>query len=107
MSLCLRLRNAQFLGQSCCRHFSASAARGSEKVYEFRTYAVAPSRMREAMKIVEELLPYRQKFSKMNGHWYTELGGLNEMHFLWEFGWSDINRICGGIISHVQPPRVC
>ena len=42
--------------------------------------------MRDAMKIVEDLLPYRQKFSKMNGCWVTELGGLNEMNFLWEFG---------------------
>ncbi len=87
MALCLlQLRNAQFLRQLCCRHFSASASRNSGKVYEFRTYAVKPKRMREAMKIAEELLPFRQKFSKMNGFWYTELGALNEMNFLWEFG---------------------
>ena len=81
------LRNAQFLKHPCCKHLSTSSTRGSEKVYEFRTYTALPSKMRDAMKIMEDnILPYRQKFSKMSGCWVTELGGMNEMNFLWEFG---------------------
>ena len=64
--------------------FSTSASR--EKIFELRTYAMQPAKARECMKIVDELIPIRAKFSKLNGYWYTELGGLNEITFLWEFG---------------------
>lgn len=69
---------------------SLSSARESGKtqpaVYEFRTYAVHPGKMGESMQMLEELLPMRMKRSKMIGCWYTELGGLNELHFMWEYG---------------------
>ena len=38
------------------------------------------------MKVMEKVLPKRIKASKMNGFWYTELGGLNEAMYLWEYG---------------------
>ena len=73
------------------RFFSTSAGRAG-KVYELRRYAVHPSKMRECMAVLEEVLAMRAKFSKMNGCWSTELGGLNELHFLWEFGvWNIIS----------------
>lgn len=75
------------------RMLSSSSARESGKtqpaVYEFRTYAVHPGKMGESMQMLEELLPMRMKRSKrskMIGCWYTELGGLNELHFMWEYG---------------------
>ena len=65
---------------------STSAAGEGGKIYEFRTYAVHPEKMKECVGVMEELLPVRAEFSKLNGYWYTELGGLNEINFLWEFG---------------------
>ena len=72
--------------RSSARSFSTSLPRAGGKIYEFRTYAVHPAKMRECMGVMEELLPFREKYSKLNGCWYTELGGLNEVNFLWEFG---------------------
>lgn len=66
--------------------FLSTGAVGTSKVYELRRYAVRPSKMRECMGVLEEVLAMRARFSKMNGCWSTELGGLNELHFLWEFG---------------------
>ena len=66
-----------------CRHHSTN---GESKIYELRTYAVQPGKMSEYMAVMKEVLPVRTKYSKMNGFWYTELGGLNELIYLWEFG---------------------
>lgn len=72
--------------RSSARFLSSSSTRASGKVYEFRTYAVHPARMKECMGVMEDLMPVRTVFSKLNGCWYTELGGLNEVNFLWEYG---------------------
>lgn len=71
--------------RSSARFLSSSSTRASGKVYEFRTYAVHPARMKECMGVMEDLMPVRTVFSKLNGCWYTELGGLNEVNFLWEY----------------------
>ena len=72
------------------RYFSSSAPSRDGKIYELRTYGVQPARMMEWKagwdSLMAELINIRAKFSKLNGCWYTELGGLNEMNFLWEFG---------------------
>ena len=61
---------------------------GSEnkKIYEFRTYAIRPDKMGEYMKIMEENIQLRTAHSKMLGFWMTDLGGINEVNHLWEYG---------------------
>jgi hypothetical protein len=67
------------------RSFSSSPS--ARKIYELRIYAVQPVRMKECMGVLEkDVLPLRSSFSKLNGCWYTELGALNEINFLWEYG---------------------
>ena len=58
----------------------------SSKIYEFRTYDVQPSKMRECVGVMEELVAIRVKHSKLTGAWFTELGALNEVNFIWEYG---------------------
>ena len=38
------------------------------------------------MAVMEEIVPVRTQHSKLTGAWCTELGGLNEVNFLWEYG---------------------
>lgn len=90
-SLCKVIRLAAVSGawRGSGKSLSTSVSRetgAGGKIYEFRTYAVHPAKMRECMCALEEVLPVRTGFSKLNGYWYTELGGLNEINFLWEFG---------------------
>lgn len=91
-----RMRNSRQLPglaaalQCSARSFSQSASCREGRVFELRTYGVQPARMMEWRagwdSLMVELMNIRAKFSKLNGCWYTELGGLNEMNFLWEFG---------------------
>ena len=56
------------------------------KVFEFRTYAICPDKFGECMRIIENNVHIRTAHSKLVGFWITELGGINEIHHLWEFG---------------------
>lgn len=59
---------------------------GDSKLYELRTYAIKPDRMAEFMKIMQEGFSYRTAHSKLNGYWTTDLGGVNEVVHIWEYG---------------------
>ena len=69
-----------------CRSNSTVPESKRGNVYELRTYTILPSKMREYQKVVEEVLPVRMKQSQLNGSWYTEIGNLNEVFYLWEYG---------------------
>jgi hypothetical protein len=59
----------------------------TKKIYELRIYAIKPGMVKECQEVVDtDVGPLRSSFSKLNGYWYTELGGLNEIHSLWEYG---------------------
>lgn len=58
----------------------------NRKLFEFRTYAIRPDKFGECMKIIENNIYIRTAHSKLVGFWITELGGINEVHHLWEFG---------------------
>jgi hypothetical protein len=58
----------------------------NKKIFEFRTYAIHPDKFGECMKIIESNIHIRTAHSKLVGFWITEMGGINEVHHLWEFG---------------------
>lgn len=81
---------------------------GSEnnKIYEFRTYAIRPDKMGEYMKIMEENIQLRTAHSKMLGFWMTDLGGINEVNHLWEYGRDNTIVNSGAkLASSPDPPR--
>ena len=65
---------------------SQTPAASSENIYELRTYAIQPARYGEFLKLSSEQLHMRTAHSKLVGYWTTELGGLNEVVHLWEYG---------------------
>jgi len=68
------------------KSFSCSASRKSEKVYELRTYSLVPQRVGEFLQLSKEKFHLRTNHSVMLGYWTTELGGLNQVVHLWEYG---------------------
>ena len=56
------------------------------KVYEMRTYAVFPGRLRDAVQLIGDNIHVRTAHSKLLGIWTTEMGGMNELIHLWEYG---------------------
>lgn len=58
----------------------------AQKIYEIRTYTVKPKYFKEYIKFTEENFHLRIKHSKLFGYWRTELGALNEVIHIWEYG---------------------
>lgn len=58
----------------------------NKKIYELRTYAIRPDKFGEYLKLMEENIGLRTAHSKLLGFWITELGGMNEVNHLWEYG---------------------
>ena len=56
------------------------------KIYEMRTYFIEPARYTEYLKLANEYLHIRMAYSRLIGYWTTELGGLNEVITIWEYG---------------------
>ena len=93
---CSRLLSG--LRQKVARGFPASISTASlqrqklaedndnEKIFEFRMYAIRPDKFGECMKIIENNIHIRTAHSKLVGFWITEMGGINEVYHLWEFG---------------------
>ena len=65
---------------------TSQASASSEKVYELRTYCIQPASYVEFLKLSCENLHMRTAHSKLIGFWTSELGGLNEVLHLWEYG---------------------
>ena len=77
----------------CAASFSTSTCRlvqsgddGSNKIYELRTYAIRPDKFGEYLKIMEENIHLRTAHSKLTGFWISDLGGINEVNHIWEYG---------------------
>ena len=49
-------------------------------------YAIRPDKFGECMQIIENNIHIRTAHSKLVGFWITEMGGINEVYHLWEFG---------------------
>ena len=54
-------------------------------IYEIRTYDLRTHALQEYWKRFGEKLPRRQEFSRLGGHWYTEVGPLNQMVAVWPY----------------------
>ena len=54
-------------------------------ICEVRTYNLKTNNLQEYWKRFGEKLPGRQEFSPLGGHWYTEVGPLNQMVAIWPY----------------------
>ena len=54
-------------------------------IYEIRTYNLKTRTLQEYWKRFGEKLPGRQEFSRLGGHWYTDVGPLNQMVAIWPY----------------------
>ena len=54
-------------------------------IHEIRTYNLRTHELQEYWKRFGEKLPRRQEFSRLGGHWYTEVGPLNQMVAVWPY----------------------
>ena len=54
-------------------------------VYEFRYYRTKPGSARKWLDIYKEILPTREKYSKIVGLWHTDAGQPNEVCHLWSY----------------------
>ena len=54
-------------------------------IYEIRTYNLKLGQLNEYWERFGEKLPGRQKLSELGGHWYTEVGPLNQMVAVWPY----------------------
>ena len=74
----------------------------NKKIFEFRSYAICPDKFGECMKIIESNIHIRTAHSKLVGFWITEMGGINEVHHLWEFGKSSLMSPRSATSCHTQ-----
>lgn len=56
------------------------------KLFELRTYSIKPDMFGEFMKIMQTGYALRTAHSKLCGYWSTDLGGVNEVVHIWEYG---------------------
>ena len=54
-------------------------------IYEMRTYDLKPNSVPEYQKRFGEKLPGRLEFSSLGGHWYTEIGPMNQIVAIWPY----------------------
>jgi len=83
-SLIKQGHHAELLG--CFRGLSTKVESSNQKVYELRTYDLVPQKVGEFMKLSNEKFHLRTQHSVLLGYWTTELGGLNQVVHLWEYG---------------------
>lgn len=56
------------------------------KLYELRTYSIKPAKLGSFLQLTNEKFHLRTAHSKLIGYWTSELGALNEVVHLWEYG---------------------
>jgi hypothetical protein len=61
----------------------------SPNVYEFRNYRTKPGAVRQWVSLFTNVLPAREKHSKIVGLWITEAPQVNEVCHIWAY--SDLN----------------
>ena len=54
-------------------------------IYELRTYNVKPGSVEAVENTLAEVLPIREKYSKLAGYWHTDVGLLNQVVHLWPY----------------------
>ena len=75
------------LKQSSAASYSTSVSRqDASKVYELRTYSLKPEHMKEYLTLTAEKFHLRTSHSVLHGYWTVELGGVNQVVHLLEYG---------------------
>jgi hypothetical protein len=54
-------------------------------IYEIRTYNLKPRAIPEYWRRFGEKLQGRREFSELGGHWYTDVGPLNQLVAIWPY----------------------
>lgn len=54
-------------------------------IYELRTYTVKVGTLPKVLRLFEERLEHREKYSPLAGCWYTDIGPLNQFAHLWGY----------------------
>ena len=56
-------------------------------IYELRTYTLVPGKQGEYLKLNQEIgrRTRGDKYGKLEGHWFTEFGTLNQVVHLWSY----------------------
>jgi hypothetical protein len=75
---------------------------GKGHVYELRLYRGRDGRLPNWLKDFKEVLPEREKHSKIVGLWTTEIGGLNTAAHLWVY--DDLNQRMAARAAALQDP---
>ena len=75
---------------------------GKGHVYELRVYSGRDGQLPGWQKAFKEVLPEREKYSKIVGLWNTEVGGLNAAAHLWCY--DDLNHRASVRASAVADP---
>lgn len=81
--------------------FKTPASTGN--VYELRTYRTQPGRAGEWLEHFKQIMPTREKYSKIVGLWQTEVSQLNEVVHLWAY--PDLNARIATRAKVVQDPE--
>jgi hypothetical protein len=75
---------------------------GKGHVYELRVYRGRDGQLPVWLKLFKEVLPEREKYSKIVGLWTTEIGGLNAAAHLWVY--DDLNQRMAARAAAIQDP---
>ena len=77
-------------------------------IYEIRTYQLKTGLLSEYWKRFGEKLPGRSELSSLGGHWYTDVGRLDQMVAIWPYESieqrADVRRRAEAAPNPVWPP---
>ena len=75
-----------------CRLFCGATRQKStgpqNKLYELRTYKIELTNFAAFIKLCADCIHLRTAHSRLIGYWTAELGALNEVMHIWEYGMS-------------------
>jgi hypothetical protein len=75
---------------------------GKGHIYELRIYRGRDGLLPVWVKNIKEVLPEREKYSKIVGLWTTEIGGLNAAAHLWVY--DDLNQRMAARAAALRDP---
>lgn len=54
-------------------------------LYELRIYTLYPGKLQDFLQTFENKMTVRERYSKLGGYWYTEIGELNQVVGIWPY----------------------
>ena len=54
-------------------------------IYDLRTYTLKPRSVPAVLKMFEEAIPIREKYSQLGAFFHTEIGPLNQIVHIWPY----------------------